>query len=102
MATAASGGDKDACVLCIPRHIKFWKLHLSMLPAPYVRGDDQRMTFAYFCLGALDLLQQMDSVVDESNRQAYIDWVYGQQLRKYEATYCSGMSRRWISRVSIS
>ena len=31
-----------ACSLPISKHVKFWKLHLSMLPAPYVRGDDQR------------------------------------------------------------
>lgn len=51
-----------------------------MLPSPYVRGDDQRMTFAYFCLSALDLLQQVHDVVDEKERNEYIDWVYDQQM----------------------
>lgn len=64
----------------MPRHLKFWKLHLAMLPSPYVRGDDQRMTFAYFCLSALDLLQQVHDVVDEKERNEYIDWVYDQQM----------------------
>lgn len=38
------------------------------------------MTFAYFCLGALDLLQQLDTVVSQSDREAYTSWVYGQQI----------------------
>lgn len=43
------------------------------------------MTFAYFCLGALDLLQQLDAVVSQSEREAYTSWVYGQQI----CMYCS-------------
>lgn len=41
------------------------------------------MTFAYFCLGALDLLQELDSVVSQSDRETYISWVYEQQLCMY-------------------
>ena len=40
------------------------------------------MTFAYFCLSALDLLQQVHDVVDEKERNEYIDWVYDQQMCK--------------------
>ena len=43
------------------------------------------MTFAYFCLGALDLLQQLDAGVSQSEREAYTSWVYGQQI----CMYCS-------------
>ena len=40
------------------------------------------MTFAYFCMSALDLLQQVHDVVDEKERNEYIDWVYDQQMCK--------------------
>lgn len=45
--------------------------------------SNARMTFAYFCLGSLDLLQQLDSVVSQSDREAYLSWVYEQQLCMY-------------------
>lgn len=75
----------------VDRHVRFWKMHLAMLPRPYTSGDDQRyvygnngsMTLAYFCLAGLDLLQQKESVISEKDREAYLDWIYAQQLRTY-------------------
>ncbi|KAI8907466.1 terpenoid cyclases/protein prenyltransferase alpha-alpha toroid [Powellomyces hirtus] len=37
------------------------------------------MTVGYFCLGALDLLGEVPTIPDE-DRQAYIDWIYAQQI----------------------
>ncbi|PKI85384.1 hypothetical protein MVES_000306 [Malassezia vespertilionis] len=64
----------------VERHTKFWKLHLSMMPQLYTSGDDQRMTLGYFCLGALDLLNKMDAGLSTEQREAYIDWIYIQQM----------------------
>lgn len=37
-----AGEDEDSFAMDVERHVKFWKMHLSMLPRPYVSGDDQR------------------------------------------------------------
>lgn len=39
-----------------------------------------RMTLAYFCLGALDLLQVIDTKLTLEERVEYIDWIYDQHL----------------------
>ncbi|WFD32369.1 protein geranylgeranyltransferase type I [Malassezia sp. CBS 17886] len=67
------------CPVDVARHRKFWTRHVAMLPGAYAGADDQRMTLAYFCVGGLDLLGQLDAITDEQ-RHAYIDWVYAQQL----------------------
>lgn len=42
------------------------------------------MTIAYFALSALDLLNQLDSKVENEERLGYIDWIYDQQLNEAE------------------
>lgn len=39
-----------------------------------------RMTLAFFCLGSLSLLGQLDTVVSEKDRKEWIDWIYAQQV----------------------
>lgn len=38
------------------------------------------MTLAYFCLGGLELLGALDTVISEQNKQDWIDWIYSQQI----------------------
>ncbi|KAL4403123.1 geranylgeranyl transferase type-1 subunit beta [Malassezia pachydermatis] len=38
------------------------------------------MTFAYFCLSGLDLLQRTDTDCQADQREAYIAWIYDQQV----------------------
>jgi len=66
--------------LSVKRHMRFWRRHLAMLPAAYTRADEQRMTLAYFCLSALDLIESEDAALSDEERAAYRDWVYAQQL----------------------
>jgi geranylgeranyl transferase type-1 subunit beta len=48
------------------------------------------MTLAYFCLGALDLLDLIETKVTEEERQEYIDWIYDQQLDQAQGGgFCS-------------
>ncbi|KAG1456802.1 hypothetical protein G6F56_006751 [Rhizopus delemar] len=38
------------------------------------------MTLAFFCLGALSLLDELENNVNEQNKKDWIDWIYAQQL----------------------
>lgn len=38
------------------------------------------MTLAFFCLGALSLLDELENNVNEQNKKEWIDWIYAQQL----------------------
>ncbi|CAO3617355.1 unnamed protein product [Cunninghamella echinulata] len=38
------------------------------------------MTLAYFCLGGLELLGALDTVISEHNKKDWIDWIYSQQI----------------------
>ena len=40
------------------------------------------VTLAFFCLGGLDLLQRIPQL-HEREREAYVNWIYSQQLRVY-------------------
>jgi hypothetical protein len=40
----------------------------------------RRMTLAFFCLGSLSLLGQLESAVSEKDRREWIDWIYAQQV----------------------
>lgn len=48
------------------------------------------MTLAYFCLGALDLLDLIETKLSSQERQEYIDWIYDQQLdQEHGGGFCS-------------
>lgn len=38
------------------------------------------MTLAFFCLGALSLLGELENNVSEQNKRDWIDWIYAQQV----------------------
>lgn len=38
------------------------------------------MTLAFFCLGALSLLGELDNSVTDENKHDWIEWVYAQQV----------------------
>jgi geranylgeranyl transferase type-1 subunit beta len=80
MSTAKGDEDVEAKELNLARQTAFWLRHLRLLPTAYTSGDVQRMTLAYFCLGALDLLGVLDLKVDLEEQREYVDWIYAQQL----------------------
>ena len=43
-------------------HIRFFLRNLSCLPTFYESQESSRLTMAYFCVVALDLLQALDQV----------------------------------------
>lgn len=58
-------------------HIRFFKQHLDLLPKPYGSQDTNRLTLAYFCLSALDVLNALDVIKD---KKSIIEWVYNLQV----------------------
>lgn len=38
------------------------------------------MTLAFFCLGSLSLLGQLDTVLPEQDKKDWIEWIYAQQV----------------------
>jgi geranylgeranyl transferase type-1 subunit beta len=73
--------------LDLPSHVRYFFHCLHQLPQPYTSLDTNRLTVAYFCVSALDLLGALDRIADE--RSALIRWVYSQQLRRPEAEQSS-------------
>ena len=40
----------------VANHVRFLRMHLRMLPQPYLSLDTSRMTALYFCVVGLDIL----------------------------------------------
>ncbi|KAL8789863.1 MAG: hypothetical protein Q9213_000931 [Squamulea squamosa] len=58
-------------------HIRYFLRCLKThLPTAYTSNDSQRMTLAFFVLCGLDLLGAVDTNTTQSERTAYIDWIY--------------------------
>ena len=58
------------------RHIKYWLRCLkTLLPTTYTGNDSQRMTFAFFTLSALDILDALFDHTSAEERQEYVDWI---------------------------
>lgn len=49
----------------------FQETHLKIL---------KRVTLAFFCLGALSLLGELDRCVTKENKHDWIEWIYAQQV----------------------
>lgn len=67
-------------VLETKKHTTFFLRHLRMLPRPYVSADTQRMTIAFFCLSALDLLGTLEEKTTDEERKRYREWIWRLQL----------------------
>ena len=65
------------------KHIKYWLRCLkTLLPTAYTSNDTQRMTFAFFTLSALDLLDALFDHTTIEERQGYTNWIYRCQHAK--------------------
>ncbi|KAJ3170709.1 Geranylgeranyl transferase type-1 subunit beta [Geranomyces variabilis] len=56
---------------------------MQLLPHHYTSTDPNRMTVAYFCLGALDLLGETPQLSPKTSQEC-IDWIYAQQIHPVE------------------
>lgn len=60
------------------KHRKYFLTCLQLLPAPYAESESNRMTFLYFCLNGLAILQKLELLDEEKND--IIDWIYSLQI----------------------
>ena len=58
-------------------HVRFLRMHLTMLPKPYLSLDTSRMTALYFCVVGLDVLGELEKEIKEKERKEIIEWIYG-------------------------
>ena len=69
-----------AAVLHKERHVRYWlRCAKTFLPNQYTSNDANRMLLAFFIVGALDLLDVLDSKVSAEERSGWIDWLYSCQ-----------------------
>lgn len=60
--------------------IRFIRMHLTMLPRPYLSLDTSRMTALYFCVVGLDALGALEEETTAAEREAMVEWIYGLQV----------------------
>ncbi|KAL2916148.1 geranylgeranyl transferase type-1 subunit beta [Polyrhizophydium stewartii] len=60
--------------------IKYFQRHLGVLPHDYTGIDTSRLTFAGFCIQALDLLGALETSSTEAQRADWIEWTYAMQI----------------------
>jgi geranylgeranyl transferase type-1 subunit beta len=59
-------------------HTNFLFYHYNFLPQPYQSSDSNRVTLAYFVLGAMDVLNVIDH--PKLNKKDVIEWIYSLQI----------------------
>jgi geranylgeranyl transferase type-1 subunit beta len=60
------------------QHLTYFHLNLKGLPYHYTGSEASRMTLIYFCLSALDLLDDTDPLNGEQKN--WTEWIYTQQI----------------------
>ncbi|WVQ85531.1 hypothetical protein IAT38_007697 [Cryptococcus sp. DSM 104549] len=60
-------------------HINYFFRCLRALPTEAEAYDSNRMTIAYFCFSALDLLGALHDKTTEEQRNGWIEWIWAQQ-----------------------
>uniref|UniRef100_A0A7S2WN64 Geranylgeranyl transferase type-1 subunit beta n=1 Tax=Rhizochromulina marina TaxID=1034831 RepID=A0A7S2WN64_9STRA len=61
------------------RHVRYFKMCISILPHHYTGLDTSRMSLLYFGIIGLDMLGALEEVLG-SRRQQVVDWVYNCQI----------------------
>ncbi|CAI5474016.1 unnamed protein product [Closterium sp. Yama58-4] len=72
MSSSAEDGTEAPPRFERDRHVFYFVNCLNGLPAAYESQESNRLTLAYFCIVALDLLQALDKV----DRQKILNWVH--------------------------
>ena len=60
-------------------HISYFKRCLTLLPSSAEGHDGNRITIAYFCLSALDLLGALNDIFTDQEKNQWIRWVWDLQ-----------------------
>ncbi|WWD22811.1 hypothetical protein CI109_107305 [Kwoniella shandongensis] len=64
-------------------HINYFLRCLRALPTAAQSSDSNRITAAYFCLSALDLLDALFEKTTPEQRSGWIEWIWSLQSGKY-------------------
>lgn len=75
-SSSNSPPQSSRLVLEAKKHTSFFLRHLRLLPRPYTSADTQRMTMAFFCLSALDLLGVVEDKTTSEERDGYREWIW--------------------------
>ncbi|KAL9656204.1 hypothetical protein ABK040_007821 [Willaertia magna] len=75
----SSSGSEQSNFL-IDKHIKYLLSHLSVLPHFYGSQDTNRMTILFFCVGGLDILNKLDTAINQQMKEDIINWIYSMQI----------------------
>lgn len=82
MEVTGQGSDDVAShlnrTLQIKKHIKFMQRMIGVLPSGLAALDSSRMTVLFFALSGLDVLNSIDTILNERNE--IISWIYAQQI----------------------
>lgn len=89
--------DDAGLALDRDRHVKYWKRCAQLLPEPYTAGESNRMSFGFFIVAALDLLDALETATTPEERYSWIEWIYACQVpftggfRGFTGTNLGGM-----------
>lgn len=72
-------GEGEGPLLLRKRHVQYFKRVLAVLPSSAASLDTSRMTLLFFALSGLDVLQALDSISAEEQKQM-VEWIYAQQV----------------------
>lgn len=71
-------------------HARYFSRFLNLLPHRLSCHDSTRATIAFFAVSGIDVLDELDSISQESKKNI-IDWIYSLQVAPKEgSTKCGG------------
>lgn len=62
------------------KHIQFLRRCVACLPMEYAQQDNNHLTLVYFVLGALEILGETDTALDEATKRSLVEYVYSLQV----------------------
>nr|ODN87186.1 geranylgeranyl transferase type-1 subunit beta [Cryptococcus depauperatus CBS 7841] len=71
-------------------HINYFLRCLRALPSSAQENDCNRITVAYFCIAALDLLGVLYEKTTEEQRNGWIEWIWSLQARRIDFAATGG------------
>ena len=77
---AAEKTSPQAIQLVKSKHTKYLSRMLKVLPECLSSMETTRMTLVYFCISALDVLEEIDKVLSPEDKASTIKWIYSLQV----------------------
>ncbi|XP_043276987.1 geranylgeranyl transferase type-1 subunit beta [Venturia canescens] len=68
-------------VVAKKKHTKLFKWLIQMMPTEFAEYDSSRMSFAFFSISGLDVLNTLDESMAPDEKKRASDWIYRLQVR---------------------